>query len=124
MKILLSIKPQFAIKIFDGTKKFEFRKRIFKNSTINTIVVYASSPMQKVIGEFTIDKIMEDKPNVLWELTQKHSGITKEFFDEYFFKMDRGFAIKVKDITRYEVPKDLIDFNLNFAPQSFVYLKG
>jgi predicted transcriptional regulator len=122
MKVLLSIKPQFAIKIFDGTKKFEFRKSIFKNSNINTVVVYASSPMQKVIGEFTFDEIMEEKPNVLWEMTQKHSGITKEFFDEYFFNRDRAFAIKVKEITRYNEPMDLIDFDLNFAPQSFVYL--
>ena len=62
MKVLLSIKPQFAVKIFDGTKKFEFRKSIFKNSKINTVVVYASSPMQKVIGEFTFDEIMEENP--------------------------------------------------------------
>lgn len=122
MKVLLSIKPQFAIKIFDGTKRFEFRKSIFKNSNINTVVVYASSPMQKVIGEFTIDEIMEEEPEALWEMTKKHSGITKDFFDEYFFNKERAFAIKVKDITRYKVPKDLIDFDLNFAPQSFVYL--
>ncbi len=122
MKVLLSIKPQFALKIFDGTKKFEFRKCIFKNSDIKTVVVYASAPMQKVIGEFTIDEIMEEQPNVLWEMTQKHSGITKEFFDEYFSNRDRAFAIKVKDIVQYKKPLDLIDFNLNFAPQSFVYL--
>jgi predicted transcriptional regulator len=122
MKVLLSIKPQFALKIFDGTKKFEFRKSVFKNSNINTVVVYASSPVQKVIGEFTIDEIMEEKPNVLWEMTQKHSGISKEFFDEYFFNRDRAFAIKVKDITRYKEPKELRDFDLNYAPQSFVYL--
>jgi len=122
MKVLLSIKPQFAIKIFDGTKKFEFRKSIFKNSNINTVVVYASYPMQKVIGEFTIDEIMDEEPEVLWEMTKKHSGITKDFFDEYFLNKERAFAIKVKDITRYLEPKDLIDLNINFAPQSFVYL--
>lgn len=122
MKVLLSIKPQFAIKIFDGTKKFEFRKSVFKNSNINTVIVYASSPMQKVIGEFTIDEIMEEEPEALWEMTKRHSGITKDFFDEYFFNRDRAFAIKVKDTTRYKEPKDLIDFDLNFAPQSFVYL--
>lgn len=122
MKVLLSIKPQFAIKIFDGTKKFEFRKSMFKNANINTVVVYASSPMQKVIGEFTIDEIMEESPDALWEKTKKHSGITKEFFDEYFFNRDRAFAIKVKEANRYQQPLDLIDFDLSFAPQSFVYL--
>ena len=31
MKVLLSIKPEFAEKILNGTKRFEFRKGIFKN---------------------------------------------------------------------------------------------
>ena len=52
MKVVLSIKPEFANKIFDGSKKFEFRKVIFKNEKIKTVIVYASSPVQKVIGGF------------------------------------------------------------------------
>ena len=58
--VLLSIKPEFAKKIFAGTKKFEFRKSIFKYQNINKIIVYASSPVKKVIGEFLIDKILID----------------------------------------------------------------
>ena len=58
MKVVLSIKPEFAFKIFDGTKKFEFRKAIFKNHKIKTVIVYASSPVQQVIGEFEIEKII------------------------------------------------------------------
>ena len=56
MKIVLSIKPEFAFKIFDGTKKFEFRKSIFKNVNIKSVILYASSPIQQVIGEFEIDE--------------------------------------------------------------------
>jgi predicted transcriptional regulator len=122
MKVLVSMKPQFALKIFDGTKKYEYRKHIFKNTDVNTVVVYASSPMQRVIGEFTIDKIMEEEPEVLWEMTKKHSGITKDYFDKYFLNCDLAFAIKVKDFIRYKKPKELKDFDLKFAPQSFVYL--
>jgi predicted transcriptional regulator len=122
MKILLSIKPEYANKIFDGTKKYEFRKSIFKNTNVKTVIVYASSPMQKVIGEFTIDEILEETTEKLWDKTHKHSGITKEFFDEYFVNKEIGYAIKIKETKRYSKPMDLIDFNLDFAPQSFVYL--
>lgn len=58
MKVVLSIKPEFAFKIFDGTKKFEFRKSIFKNVKIKSVIVYASSPIQQVIGEFEIDEVL------------------------------------------------------------------
>ena len=50
MKVVLSIKPEFANKIFEGTKKYEFRRAIFKNPNIKKVVVYSSSPVKKIIG--------------------------------------------------------------------------
>lgn len=123
MKVVLSIKPEFAYKIFDGTKKFEFRKAIFKNNNVKSIIVYASSPVQKVIGEFEIGRIFNDDLETLWELTKEFSGISEEFFYEYFSEREKGFAIQVKNIKRYKVPKCLrADFNLH-PPQSFAYVK-
>ena len=81
MKVVLSIKPQFAEKIFNGTKQFEFRNSIFKNKKVKSVVVYASSPVQKVIGEFEIEEILMENPATLWEITHNFSGITKEYFD-------------------------------------------
>lgn len=122
MKVLLSIKPEFANKIFDGTKKFEFRKSIFKNKDIKTIVVYASSPVQQVIGEFEIEKILNFDLDTLWSLTQDFSGISEEFFYEYFADRQLGYAIKIKKAKRYSKPKNLREeYNL-FPPQSFAYL--
>ena len=54
MRVLLSIKPEFALKIFDGSKRYEYRRSIFKRGGVTKIVVYASDPIQKVIGEFKI----------------------------------------------------------------------
>ena len=71
--VLLSIKPEFAEKIFDGTKKFEFRKTIFKNNNVQKVIVYASSPVQKVIGEFSIEDILND--DVLGILTIEKIGL-------------------------------------------------
>lgn len=123
MKVVLSIKPEFAFKIFDGSKKFEFRKAIFKNNKVKSIIVYASSPVQKVIGEFEIGKIFNNDLDTLWDLTKEHSGITEDFFYEYFSEREKGFAIQVKNKKRYKEPKCLkADYNLH-PPQSFVYVK-
>jgi len=96
MKVVLSIKPEFAFKIFDGTKKFEFRKSIFKNENIKSVIVYASSPVQQVIGEFEIDEVLNYDLSTLWDLTQEHSGISEEFYYDYFANKEQGFAIKIK----------------------------
>jgi predicted transcriptional regulator len=124
MKVLLSIKPEFAFKIFEGRKKFEFRKVIFKNPNIKTVVVYASSPIQQVIGEFEIDNILSSKPSEIWRQTKKHSGITEEFFYEYFGDREIAHAIKIKNIKKYKQPLNLQD-NFNVVPpQSYLYLKN
>jgi predicted transcriptional regulator len=121
MKVVLSIKPEFANKIFDGSKRFEFRKTIFKNEKIKSVLVYSSSPVQKVIGEFQIEQIIKHDLDTLWNLTKEYSGISKEYFYEYFADRDHGFAIQVKKKTRFKNPKCLReDYNLT-PPQSFAY---
>lgn len=122
MNVLLSIKPEFAFKIFDGSKKYEFRKNIFKRRDVKKIIVYASSPVQRVIGEFEIADILEDDTVAIWKKTRHSSGITKQFYDEYFINRDKAFAIQVGKVSRYNKPKLLSDLNIEFAPQSFVYL--
>jgi len=123
MKVLLAIKPEFATKIFEGTKKFEFRKTIFKDIRVSKIVVYASSPIQKVIGEFDIDEIIVMPPNKLWDETKHFAGISKDYFDSYFFEKEFGVAIKIKSFTKYKEPLCLQeDLNIKVPPQSFMYL--
>ena len=121
--VLLSIKPEFAYKIFDGTKKYEFRKQIFKDSSIKKVIVYSSSPEQKVIGEFTIDDILNDTPSDLWLQTRVYSGITQAFYEEYFRGRKNAYAIKVASTKLYEQKKDLSDFDIMFPPQSFAYVE-
>lgn len=121
--VLLSIKPKFAHKIFDGTKKYEFRKQIFKDDTITTVIVYSSSPEQKVIGEFEIDKVLNGTPFDIWSKTRKYSGITQEFYNEYFKGRDNAYAIKVSSAKLYRAKKSLSDFGVMYAPQSFAYVE-
>ena len=122
MKVLLSIKPEYANKIFEGTKKYEFRRSIFKNPDIKTVVVYSSSPVQKVIGEFEIETILSKDLDQLWDLTEQDSGINKEFFFDYYKGKETGFAIKIKKTKKYDKPLDIkSDFNKT-PPQSFVYI--
>lgn len=122
MKVLLSIKPEFAFKIFEGTKKYEFRKSIFKRTGIKKVIVYASSPVQQIIGEFEIADILCEETELLWDMTQQFSGISKEFYDQYFTNKDKAFAIQVGKVKKYDKPKSLLDYDIYYAPQSFAYL--
>lgn len=122
IKVLLSIKPEFAFKIFEGTKEYEFRKVIFKRPNIKTVLVYASFPEQKVIGEFEIESILKDRPEVIWKKTKDRAGVSEEYFYKYFSNRNTAYAIKIKKIMAYKEPLNLREkFNLS-PPQSFMYL--
>lgn len=123
MKIILSIKPEFVKEIFAGRKKYEYRKTMFTKS-IDSVIIYSTMPEGKFVGEFLIDKIEVDTPSALWLKTNKSSGISKQFFDQYFENKQKGYAIKIASIKKYAKPinpHSVIDSFV--APQSFRYLK-
>ncbi|MCA8316360.1 ASCH domain-containing protein [Burkholderia multivorans] len=123
MRVLLSIKPEYADRILSGEKRFEFRKAVFKNSNVRTVVIYATMPVGKVVGEFEIDSILKESPSKLWRTTREYSGITKAFFETYFRGRKAGYAIGVKTATRYETPLELqAVIPGGVPPQSFRYL--
>ena len=123
MKVILSIKPEFAEKIFNGSKKYEFRRSIFKDPTIKKIIVYASAPISKIIGEFEIDKIIRSELNSLWSTTKEYSGISEEYYLKYFEGKKEGYALKIKKTHKYEDQLSIKDDFGLFPPQSFAYLK-
>lgn len=119
--ILLSIKPEYSKRIFDGTKKYEFRKHVAQKK-IDKIVVYSSYPDQKIIGEVSVTEILSMKPSPLWELTKKEAGISRAKFRAYFKGCKEAYAYKLGKFIIYDNPKTLIEFGIKHAPQSFIYL--
>ena len=120
-QILLSINPKHVNNIFNGTKKFEFRK-IMCNKEVNSIIFYATSPVMKIVGEAAVDEVLVDAPSVIWDKTNQYSGITKEFFDKYYVNKRLAVAYKLKDIKEYKITKKLSELGVKRAPQSFQYL--
>ncbi|MCH9270136.1 ASCH domain-containing protein [Pantoea ananatis] len=123
MKVILSIKPEYAERILSGEKKFEFRKSIFKNKDVDTVIIYATMPVGKVIGEFKVGDILMHTPAELWDKTKSYAGISHKFYKAYFASREKAFAISVKSPKRYILPLSLEDVSPGAkAPQSFRYV--
>ena len=54
---------------------------------------------------------------------REKAGIDKRFFDRYYAGRNQAVAYKLKNITEYEMPKELKDYGISRAPQSFQYVK-
>lgn len=123
IKVLLSIKPEYAEKILNGEKKFEFRRVLPKNKEVDKVVIYATMPIGKIIGEFEIADFISESPIQLWQLTEEFAGISFHFFESYFSDRELAHAIKVGKVTRYNTAKKLTDvLPSGVPPQSFCYL--
>lgn len=94
-----------------------------KNQDIlSKIVVYSSAPEQAVIGEVEVVKTLKMKPTPLWNSTKANAGISRLKYREYFSGCTTAYAFALGSFKRYETSKSLADFNIQSAPQSFVYL--
>lgn len=122
MKVILSIKPYYAEKILSGEKLYELRKAIFKLPDVEKVVVYASSPISRIIGEFEIEEILHEDIAQLWKKTKEHSAVDEAFFYNYFADRTKGYAIKVKNTKKYKNSFDIMERYGVKAPQSFSYI--
>lgn len=66
---LFSIRPEYVEKIFNGTKKFEYRKQP-NRIPISKILIYETAPIMKIVGEAEVEKVLVDTPEVIWEKTK------------------------------------------------------
>lgn len=122
MNLILSIKPKYVAQILDGSKKFEFRKTIFKQK-VERVYIYSSSPVMKIVASFKVGDILHDKPSKLWRLCSKVSGVSHVEFEKYFASKSKGYAIQITDLQIFEEPITPKSVIKNFrAPQSFMYL--
>ena len=120
-KIVMSIHPEHVEKILLGLKKYEYRKAKCKHQ-IDAIVIYSTYPVMKVVGEVSVNAVLEDTPKALWDKTKDGAGIDYSFFKSYYNGCNKAIAYSLGDVVKYEHSKKLIDYGLKAAPQSFVYI--
>lgn len=119
--ILLPIRPEYANKIIEQTKLFEYRKNICKRK-IDKIVIYSTSPVKRIVAEVEVKSILSNTPSKLWNETKQYSGISKSKYMKYFENKEKAYAYELGKIIVYKQPKLLKDFGINYYPQSYVYL--
>ena len=74
------------------------------------------------MAEAEIVDVLKMSPEDLWNVTKNASGISKQFFDTYFKNCNVAYAYRLGSIKVYEEPKELTEYGVRAAPQSFVYV--
>lgn len=119
--ILLPIKPEYANKILNQTKLYEYRKRKCRRK-VEKIVIYSTAPIKKVIAEVEVVEIIANSPKLMWDNTKKYAGISKRNYLNYYNNSDIAVAYRLGKVIIYDTPIELKDLGINYYPQSYVYL--
>ena len=123
MNVILSIRSTFCQMIFDGQKRFEYRKRVFNRLDVDKVYIYASKPISMIVGNFTVKRIIDDTPSNVWNMTHEHSGISKKQFNDYFKGHSVAHTIEIGEVVKLDTPIDPKQVIKDFtAPQNFMYL--
>ena len=123
--LLISIKTKSANQIFEGTKKYEFRRKSIGNKNCNKkIYVYSSEKDKSIIGFMIVDTIL--KGNLEYILNTTDYKNNKDII-EYFYTCETCYALHIKEshkflkpITLFEIRKKYKDFVI---PQFYRYLR-
>lgn len=119
--ILISIHPNFVSSMRDGSKLYEYRKRIPHNT--KRLVIYATVPVKAIVAIAEVTEVLREEPRRLWDKTKHGSGIKYSFFMDYFRNNDMGYALKLGQIQWLDshVCLDLLKPDMR-PPQSFQYI--
>lgn len=121
---LISIHPEYADKIISGAKKLEFRRRWTARS-VETLFIYATAPVQRIVGFAKVARVTQGTPTQLWRLTTGvGGGITRRKLFTYLAGSKTGVAIELKKVTLMPGGVDpWVCLGRGFRPpQSFKYL--
>ena len=118
---LLSIHPRFARAILEGSKTVELRRARLPED-VSHIVVYATSPVQRILGWFEVSSVERDRPSKLWRRHGTSTGVSRHEFRAYFAGANEGTAISVGRVVALGKPLQLDALGHSLPPQSYRYL--
>ena len=122
--VLMSIHPEYAEALLDGTKTVELRKSPVAGD-VSHIVIYATAPVQRVLGWVETVRVEDGSPSAIWKRHKSRTGIRERAFRTYYRGHPRAVAIHVDSPRRLAAPLELsaIEDGLT-APQSWRYLSA
>jgi predicted transcriptional regulator len=101
--VLMSIHPRHAEQILSGLKQVEFRRKSPKRP-VKHMIVYATSPIQRVVGFARVLTVVKGSLESLWSQFGSVGGITRAEFDAYFAGLDEGSVLVLSEATTLKVP--------------------
>jgi predicted transcriptional regulator len=120
--ILISVEYDYVLKMLNGLKTAEVRRRQLRIQPGTRVWIYSKLPRGHVELVATVDKVVAASPRKLWVLYRERIAITASEFKSYLEGVDIGCAILLCDIEPLEPALKLATLrqtSRNFHPPQF-----
>lgn len=123
--VLMSVRPDFATALLNGTKTAEVRRRFPELPAGTVIYVYSSTPKKQVVGTLRISAVHRVPRTRAWSLFRRVIGISRPYLDSYLDGVELASIIEVNEPVRWSNPVPLQTLRTSVElepPQSYRYL--
>jgi predicted transcriptional regulator len=128
-RLLFSMRPEYAERVFAGKKQVEIRRKFSEKWLGCKVVVYGTQPLAALMGEVTVSGVTAGSPDGIWKRFGGRTGCSHDEFAEYVGNAAQVYAIELNDATPYLCPLStyeiakMINVDELRPPQSFLELK-
>ncbi len=124
--LVISIHPEYAKRIFEGSKTVELRRITPRTPAGTLMIIYVTSPVQAVCGVCRVQSIVEGDPSTLWPRVREAAHISPQEYAAYYYGATSACAIHIDDVLPFDPPiplTELVRVSPGFkAPQSYRYV--
>jgi predicted transcriptional regulator len=122
--LFISVKPQYANAILDGTKTVELRRTRPNLPDGALVILYSSSPTRAVVGWAHLTGVRQGTPIEIWDKYGAAAAIEELDYDAYFDGTDQAFALELDSVVAavQPIPLNVIRSIGIQPPQSWRYV--
>lgn len=102
--LIMSIRPEYAERILAGTKTVEIRRRFSTARVPATCVLYASSPVQQVVGQVNIVRATRLDPYQAWVRFGQRAQCSQREMVDYASGANEVSVLELANPLRYPTP--------------------
>ncbi len=100
--LFLPIRPEPAIAILQGRKKWELRTKRPAIDSGDVVVLYATAPLKAVVGSFIAGEVISGAPRAVWAAVRGEVTSTRGRYFESFGAAQVVHAIQVRSPRRID----------------------
>lgn len=118
----MSIKREYGLNLLNKRALWEYRRRKSKIKSGDRIILYATAPDKKILGEFIVEMVITGSSEEIWEKTKKDVCYKKEEVVPYLESGDFPIAFKVANPKKY--PQEISSNKISFFKPPMSYCKA